>query len=171
MQDIMDAKVEKDSIRMKVSSLFIATFILLAPIACKKNSNTPTSDFFNPVYVYQTVDLTFAQYTQLNNLQGYVYLTGGNKGIILYHTIDDQFVAFDRTCPVRPDSSCAYVSVDSVPTRYRCGQPGSSGWKICCHSLFDAAYGTQLSGEATRGLKTYYTMKQGSVVYVSSNPF
>jgi len=169
MPVITEEKPVKDFIHMslKISLILLACFSI---VACQKDS-TSTTDFFTPVNVNTNVDLTFAQYSSLNLTQGYAYLTGGNRGIILYHTIDDQFVAFDRTCPVNPEKSCAMVSMDSVPVRYRCGYPDTGSWKICCHSLFDAASGVQISGEAKRGLKMYYTAKRGNVVYISSTPF
>lgn len=156
---------------MKSKLTLILLSVMLMHTTCKKsNSTTTNSDFFSPVYVNTSVDLSFAQYSPLTLLQGYVYITGGNRGIIIYHTIDDQFVAFDRTCPVNTTQTCAFVSMDSVPVRYRCGKPDTSGWKKCCTSTFDAAYGSPLSGEAKRGLKQYYTSKQGNVIYISSSP-
>lgn len=168
---IMDEKLEKDFTRMKNKFIIILLLVSIGYSSCKKaNSTTTNSDFFTPVYVYTNIDISFAQYNALQQLQGYVYLTGGYKGIVVYHTIDDQFVAFDRACPVNTDSACAYVSMDSVPIRYRCGVPGTTAWKKCCTSTYDAAYGSPISGEAKRGLKQYYTSKQGTVIYISSAP-
>ncbi len=171
MPDTMAVKQGKDFIRMKNRVVFFLLIIICSNWSCEKNTNgSSNADFFSPVYVELNIDMAFAQYAPLNQLQGFVYLTGGNRGIVVYHTIDDQFVAYDRTCPVNANQACAMVTVDSIPTRYRCGKPDSTGWKPCCHSLFDATYGTPISGEAKVGLKPYYTSKQGSVIYIRSNP-
>jgi hypothetical protein len=172
MQDIMAVKVEKDFIRMNRLLLFVFSLSMLSQACKKSNTNSATTtDFFTPVHVNTQVDMSFAQYMALNQLQGYVYLSGvGNKGIVVYHTIEDQYVAFDRTCPVNATQTCAYVSVDSVPTRYRCGQHTASGWVKCCNSTFDATYGSPIAGEAKQGLKQYYTAKSGTVIYISSTP-
>lgn len=170
MPGIMVAKAVKAFIPMN-KFLMIAMTVLA--LGCKKSSqsNSSGADFFPPVQVNTQINMSFPQYASLQNLQGYVYLTGvGNKGIVVYHTTDDQFVAFDRTCSVNPTQSCAIVSVDSIPTRYRCGKPGTAGWEKCCNSTFDATYGTALSGEARQGLKQYYTARSGSLVYISSSP-
>ena len=164
-------KLGKDFILMRSKLLILLLLVTMGYSSCKKaNSTTTNSDFFTPVYVYTNIDISFAQYNALQQMQGYLYLPGGYRGIIIYHTIDDQFVAFDRACPVKTDSACAYVSMDSVPIRFRCGTPGTKAWNKCCTSTFDAAYGSPLSGEAKRGLKQYYTSKQGTVIYISSAP-
>ncbi len=146
-------------------------FLLFAE-SCKKNTVDASSDFFPPKQVSTNVNLLLAQFSNLNNLQGYAYLPGeGNRGIIIYHTTDDKFVAFDRTCPVNATtSSCAYVTVDSSATFFRCGDY-KSGWKPCCNSRFDPSTGTPFQGEAKRPLKAYYTARQDNIIYISSTPF
>ena len=147
-------------------------FILLAVLAlsCKKSTTDPSQDFFPPVQVNTSVNLLLPQNINLSIAQGYVYLPEGYRGIIVFHTTDDHFVAFDRACPYQTSDSCARISVDSSGVWFRCGTYSPS-WKPCCNSKFDPVYGTVLTLPAKRSLKQYYTSKQDQVIYISSSPF
>jgi nitrite reductase/ring-hydroxylating ferredoxin subunit len=151
------------------------TFFLLCLIAivcaCKDNTKDNTNtEFFPPVQVNTNINLSFPQYADLNNIQGYAYLPEGHRGIVVYHTIDDRFVAFDRTCSFNTDQACAYVSMDSNRVQLRCGQ-FNPAFTPCCNSVFDAASGTATSGNAKIPLKQYFTSKQGNVIFISNIPF
>lgn len=156
---------------MRMSKIVFGVLVFfIAFSGCKKGVDT-TQDFFPAKQVYTNIDLRFPQYSNLNLLQGYVYLPDGYRGIILYHTTDDQFVAFDRTCPYNTDQACSFVTVDSNNvTIFRCGHY-DHGFQACCNSTFWASSGVGQSGPAKRPLKQYYTSKSGYTVYVSSSPF
>lgn len=138
--------------------------------ACKKNSNNNTA-FFPDVQVDTYVDLNLPPYnTELALPQSYVYLDNvGYRGIVLYRTINDEFVAFDRTCPYKTSDNCAYVSVDSSNFYYTCGQ-FSPNWKPCCNSQFDVRMGAVTRGPAERSLKQYFISRNGSTLHISNTP-
>jgi nitrite reductase/ring-hydroxylating ferredoxin subunit len=139
-------------------------------LACKKdNTQEQTSDFFPPVQVNVSINLAFPQYSDLNNLQGFAYLPEGNKGIIVYHTLDDRFVAFDRTCSYSPNDACAFVSVDSSRIQFRCGQ-FKPNFVPCCGSKFEASSGIVQTGPARIALKQYFTARNGNTILISSTP-
>lgn len=161
-----------------MNKLIIATclFVLLSGLSCKKDSSSGTStDFFPPVAVRIDINLALPQYNVLTLPQGWVYEVGGNRGVVIYHTINDEYVAFDRTCPVDPQKDCAFVSVDSSNTFYRCAQFPNSG-KNCtgagfCNSRFDAAGGFPVSGSAKLALRQYYVKKDGTFLHIQNSPF
>jgi Rieske Fe-S protein len=146
---------------LMVSSLLLSN--------CKEDNLNTNNDFFTPVQVYLNINLSLPNYTILTNTQGFVYEPGGNKGIIIYHTVFNEFVAFDRTCPHNPGDNCSMVSVDSSSTFFRCGQY-SPAWVPCCNSKFDPATGSPLEGPAKRALKQYFVKQDGNNLIVTNTP-
>lgn len=153
-----------------MNKIFAAILLLLFATSCSKDNNSDDGNgFFPPVQVYLSINLLLPSAGPLNQPQGYIYENGGNKGIIVYRTITNDFVAFDRTCPHNPGDACSYVSVDSNATTFRCGQYNPN-WKPCCNSRFDASTGTPIEGAANRSLRGYYCRVDGNTLYVSSTP-
>lgn len=138
-------------------------------LSCKDNNENNNSDFFAPVPVYLSINLNLPNYAPLANVQGYVYEAGGNKGIVIYHNIFNEYVAFDRTCPVNTQNACSYVSVDSSSVYFRCGQY-SPNWAPCCNSKFDPSSGNPIEGEAKRALKQYTVKQEGSMLLITNTP-
>lgn len=167
MPDIMDVKqVKAFTVMNKI--LTIITLVLLTTVGCKDATTNTNQDFFTPVQVYLNINLSLPSYAALlNTPQGYVYEPGGNKGIIIYRTIYNEFVAFDRTCPNNPTQACSYVSMDSLPNFFRCGQYDPY-WKGCCNSKFDPATGTPIEGAAKRPLKQYFVRQEGNTLIVTN---
>lgn len=72
--------------------------------SCKKNDNVST------VYVDFTIDVTSYQYSDLDHDGGYVYVTGGENGLLIYRSIN-VFYIYDRQCTLRSDS-CRQLVMD-----------------------------------------------------------
>lgn len=153
--------------------------LLLLQLNCKKNKNTVNAnvDFFAPVLVDFTINMDLPSAADLKFPNGYFYqLTTGYKsrGVIVYNTGfsgPDQYVAYDRTCPYMPDSSCSYVSIDSSSSLFfRCGQYAGTKFTGCCASKFTAINGTQVEGKATRGLRQYYVGNFGNQLRITNTP-
>ncbi len=162
MQDIMVAKQEKDFIFMNKLSLFFSIALSVFLSSCKDNNNDGNTSFFPDVQVQVYVDLNLPPYsTDLALPQSYVYLPEGYRGIVLYRTINDEFVAFDRTCPNNTSNTAAYISVDSSSFYFTCGE---------CSSQFDVNMGAVVKGSAKRGLKQYFIRRSGSVIHISNTP-
>lgn len=162
-----DVKRVKDfTVMNKLTAILVG---LLTLFACNDN-NTNTTDFFTPVQVYLNINLNLPTYTALTLPQGFVYENAGNKGVIIYHTIFNEYVAFDRTCPHNPTDACSYISMDSTRAFYKCGQYNPT-WVSCCGSKFDPATGNVLSSPAKRALKQYYVKQDGNNLIVTNSPF
>lgn len=143
------------------------TFFSCLPACKKKNTvNQQDLDFFPPVNVDFTVNLSLPNYSGLNFPNGYAYEDNfGYRGVVIYNTGfsgPEQFVAFDRTCPYKPDSTCSKVSVDSTNVYMVCGQFVNNRFIPCCNSRFFALNGTWTDGPAKRNLRQYYVYQFGS---------
>ena len=166
MPDITDVKQVKVFIVMN-KILSVITLVLLTTAGCKDASLNTNQDFFTPVQVYLNINLSLPTYAPLTLPQGFVYEPGGNKGIIIYRTIYNEYIAFDRTCPNNPTDACSFVSMDSTMAFFRCGQYNPN-WKACCNSKFDPATGTPIEGAARRPLKQYFVRQDGNVLIVTN---
>jgi len=144
--------------------------------SCSKSSNTSTAGapFFPQVPVNITIQLNGPQYGALTFQQGWVYEGGGYKGLIIYHTINDVYVAYDRTCPVNPMDTCAYVSMDSSGIYFSCskkhiiGPPCTSTNAGICQSTFIPDNGFPRSGTAKVPLKQYVVKSDGNYLYITN---
>lgn len=164
---------------MKIKALFLVFCLTLIFAGCKKNGtqNQQNTDFFPPINVDFTINLALPSAAELIFPNGYFYENNyGNpgKGVIVYNTGfsgPDQYVAFDRTCPHKPDSSCSKVSMDSTNIYLKCGQYQNGKFVPCCNSKFIAINGGWVDGPAGRSLKQYYVSKfGGNFLHITSIP-
>lgn len=105
-----------------------------------------------------TIDPNSALYSGLNNVGGYMYLTGGYRGVIVVRTARDQFVAFERACP-EDGTSAVEVSDDWGCALLECPT---------CHSCFiTESDGLPMEGSVTAcPLYQYGTTYSGGLLYV-----
>jgi len=135
-------------IMIKVEYLNIKTwfyFVLLLNIllftACDENKN-PIPNVYVDIYI----DLTDPLYYDLQSVGGYVYITGGVNGILIYRSSSDDFNAYERTCPYDPD--CGRVTVDDASL--------NAVDTVCCKSEFSLLLdGAVSQGPAKFPLKFY----------------
>ena len=99
-----------------------------------------------------------AEYYGLNNPGGYLYLTGGHRGIVVVRLAYDRFVAFERTCP-EDNSTPVEISSDWGSSLLECPQ---------CHSCFVVENdGIPLDDAATScPLYQYNTIYSGGELWV-----
>lgn len=123
-----------------MTRIFLIVLILTA--SCKKSSDQipgAAVDF----YIY----LSQPEFANLNTVGNHAYVTGGVKGVIVYHKNIDEFVAFERACPYDPNESGAIIELDSVSTLdwidYHCG------------SKFNILDGSIENGPSTYPLRKY----------------
>jgi len=99
------------------------------------------------------------RYAALNNVGGYLYLTGGNSGVIVVRTGYDSFLAYERACP-SGDGDRVTIS----------GDDWGSDVLVCptCGSQFlTAADGMPLDGSTTPcPLFQYSTSYDGTTLYI-----
>ena len=54
------------------------------------------------------------EYFDLQAPGGWVYITGGYRGIIVYRHSESEFRSYDRACPIHFDEPCGRVDVDET---------------------------------------------------------
>lgn len=103
------------------------------------------------------INVNLPEYNDLAVPGGWVYLTGGSQGLIVYRKSTDEFVAMDRHCPYRPEDVCKVV-VDESEVIARD--------TACCHSAFLLLDGSVTEGPAALGLKRYNTTFNGTTLHI-----
>lgn len=105
----------------KIPKYLLLFFLLPLLVSCKKNNPNPVPD----VYVNLYLNITSTIYLELSSVGGFVNITGGYRGIVVYRVSSDEFVAFDRACPYDWQSDNGYVTVDTSGLTLTCAACGS----------------------------------------------
>ena len=125
---------------------------LFAP-GCKKEKKVDVP----LVNVDININVNLPEYVDLTATGGWVYITGGSQGIIVYRNGPDQFTAMDRHCTYQPENLCkVYVDDSQVIARDT----------ICCGSAFLMLDGSVTEGPAALGLKLYHTTFNGTTLHI-----
>lgn len=139
-----------------ISKILIVGILLTVFLSnCKKASNTSEIPY---VRVYFRITLADPQFNKLNAPGGFVYVTGGSRGIILYRASLDEIVALDRHCTYRVGDYCRVaVNASQVVAA-----------DSCCGSEFVLTDGSVIKGPAGYSLQRYQAVFDGSGVTVSN---
>jgi hypothetical protein len=97
------------------------------------------------------------EYLELNGVGGWVNLTGGYRGIIVYRKSITEFMAFERACPYDWELIDARVDVDPSGLTAACPS---------CQSKFILLDGTPFQGPTHYPLKQYQTQYDGNLLYI-----
>jgi len=104
-----------------------------------------------------SVNLNYPQFQKLKLDGGYVYLEGGGlKGIILYRSSENSYLAYDRACPHNPNGEIVQVDLSSLFMVDH-----------ACHSSFNFSDGQPTGGPAQRPLVQYRVDQEGTVLKIS----
>jgi nitrite reductase/ring-hydroxylating ferredoxin subunit len=122
--------------------LFIS-FLAIGLTDCRRNRNMMP---YVPVDIYLNISLP--AYSNLNIIGGWVYVTGGNNGILVYRQTYETILAFERRCTFEVENACGAVTVDSTGLTVVCECDGSK------YHIFD---GSVLEGPAVWNLYQYRT--------------
>lgn len=134
-----------------MNKIYRYLLILLASIAVSCDEGD--SDYGIPNYNVQVwIDLNSPAYSSLRALSGSAYVDGGSKGIIVFHTIDDEYLAYDRHSTYEPENECV-VELDSSFVAVE---------DPCSGSKWTLFYGSPISGPAELPLKQYTTYLSGN---------
>ena len=140
---------------MSCSRFFISSLLLLCLAACgpDEGCHVSTGDARCELRPYGD-----ARLVSLSHVGGYVYLTGGHRGVVVLHTGLNDFVAYERTCPC-DDSSRVEISRDWGSSVLECPR---------CHSCFDPLnFGMPFDGSATScALYQYSTYFDGTLLHI-----
>ena len=99
------------------------------------------------------------EYIELNPVNGWVTVTGGYRGIIIFRKSLNEFMAFERACPYDWQETDARIEVDPSGITAMCPH---------CKSNFILLDGSPFEGPTTYPLKQYQTSYDGSLLFVSN---
>jgi nitrite reductase/ring-hydroxylating ferredoxin subunit len=136
------------------SFLFVALFCLIAP-GCSKNPESVNNMPY--VLVNFSINPNSTEYLRLNTVNGWEYLTGGYKGILVFRKSATEFSAFERACPYDWQSTDARILTDTS---------GVTAYCPVCKSKFILTDGTPYSGPSRYSLKQYQTSYDGTLLYI-----
>ncbi|MGY6562537.1 MAG: hypothetical protein ACXITV_10555 [Luteibaculaceae bacterium] len=128
----------------KIISAILGTYTFFLVIGCDNKMSQNELG----VIVDFVIDLSLPQFFELSTVGGVSFVTGGFQGIIIRRNTPDEFVAFDRQCPVDPEAICRLM-VD--PSGLFASNPE------CCSATFTLFDGNITDGVSPRGMYRYNT--------------
>jgi Rieske Fe-S protein len=138
-----------------IRNALVGWLLVMSLIGCEKQQVTDPVPY---VFVQKLIDLNNTAYQALQFDRGFVYETGGVRGLIIYRRSLNVFIAFDRVCTYHPSNPCGVVEVESVGFFMRCP---------CCRSAFDFE-GNPINGPANFPLVRYRTSLNGSLLSINN---
>jgi nitrite reductase/ring-hydroxylating ferredoxin subunit len=134
---------------------FYFLFFLFTVFSCGKDHQGVPN-----VYCNLTIYVNDPQNIMLTTVNGWKYFDGGNRGVVVYRKSQTEFVAYDRTCPYKPDEASSIVNVDTTNNILL--------KDASCNSQFLLSDGTPISGAAVVPLKLFRTTFDGTVLRVTN---
>ncbi len=137
------------------SLIVLSAIFFLSSLACQKQDTSAVP--YVPVSIL--INIQNSDYSALKTVGGYVYVTGGSKGIIVYRSDLNTFKAYDRHCPYQPKNSCSFlkVDVDAMTTI-----------DTCCTSKFVLQDNSIFSGPSSLKMQEYATSFDGNIVSINN---
>ena len=118
-------------------------------------------DDFPKTYVNESIPITMAEYANVyNNLWGYEYINGGLGGIIIVQGLDNEFIAYERSCTFETNNECIVSGLSNNDPILSCLE--------CCNSQFVVIDGSVTEGPANQALKRYQTYFDGTILYITN---
>lgn len=138
----------------RTSKALLVGLLLIALLpACRKSQPGGVP----PTPVDISININNPAYADLAVPGGWLYLTGGSMGIIVYRRTTDEFAAMDRHCPYQPTELCrVFVDESEVIARDT----------LCCGSAFLITDGSVSQGPAALNLQRYNTTFNGTVLRI-----
>jgi nitrite reductase/ring-hydroxylating ferredoxin subunit len=141
---------------MKKVSLFLLSLITLLLLGCSKEENP---NDIPVVAVNFVVNPNSTEYLELNAVNGWVTVTGGYRGIIIFRKSLNEFAAFERACPYDWQQSDARIEVESSGITAICPH---------CSSKFILLDGSPFNGPSPYPLKPYLASYDGTLLFISN---
>ena len=137
-----------------MKKIIILTFSLISLSSCNDSV-----DYIQNVYVNIEVSVNQPEYSDLDAIGNSIFISGGVKGIIIYHANVNDYRAFDRSCSFEPSTQCAYIdSINSTIASCNC----------CTSKFLIDQNGITANGPALRSLKEYYTSFSGGLLKIKN---
>ena len=129
----------------------LASFVLLGGCRKEDRGGVPLT----PVDI--SINVNNPAYIDVSVPGGWLYLSGGSQGLIVYRASPDEFVVMDRHCPYQPAEYCrVFVDDSEIIARD----------SACCHSAFSIVDGSVVQGPAALNLQRYNTSFNGTTLRI-----
>ncbi len=151
----------------KIRYFFISLAFLLLPISCENNKNDVIPNVYTDFTMDISTDILFRDLTSVGNSVIVNYLTNNwgrysagydSSGIIVYRSNEDEFNAYDRTCPYDYVVNNKSIRVNVDFTMAIC--------PVCSTYYALSSFGSPVSGPGRYPLKNYKTSFDGRYVRV-----
>lgn len=142
-------------VRFSYKVFVIVGFFFLLLTGCAKKSQTANEIPY--VLVNFSINPNSTEYIRLNTVNGWEYLTGGYRGILVFRKSVDEFVSFERACPYDWQNTNARIVVDTSGITVYCP---------VCKSKYIMLDGTPFSGPSRYPLKQYQTSYNGNTLSI-----
>lgn len=139
--------------------LLINTILLVSILSCSKDESAD-ENLIPYVQVKERLNINDPLYSKLNNINSWVYVNAGSRGIILFRESNETIRAFDRHCTYDPEQVCSTVDMDA-------GLLQANDFD-CCGSIFGIATRVVLKGPASRPLVEYDCTFDGTFIVISN---
>jgi nitrite reductase/ring-hydroxylating ferredoxin subunit len=157
--------------KMKNHKIFILTIVSLTIIsgAIVTSCNKDNGDRLPLPPIDITINPNSTIYQELNISGGWLYLdeTDGaespSRGIIVYRA-EDQFYAYERTPPFKPDSCCN--ASKTICSRLIVDDYFPFVMDTCTNSKYLIFDGSPVSGPSSMSLSMYVTEYYGGLLYI-----
>lgn len=140
-------------IKMKRPIVISFLLFLILLTSCKKTDDQGIPN----VYVNFQINPNSTEYLELNLIGGFVYVTGGVKGLIIYREDMENFMCYDRACPYDYDVNGSIITVDTS---------GLILVDTLCGSKYLITDGSVVNGPTSRSLKQYRTYFNGEMLHI-----
>ena len=128
--------------------------LLIISSGCRDRNTNRVPDV--PVNI--AINIYQPDFFNLTVPSGWVYITGGSRGIIVFRKSTTEFVALERHSPFQPEDNCAVVvNEDNVIVSDPCSD---SQWLI--------TDGTIVQGPTPFALETYRTSFSDPILYITN---
>ena len=128
--------------------------ILFLFSACRDRNRDRVPDV--PVNI--AININQPDFFNLTVPQGWVYITGGSRGIIVYRKSDTEFVALERHSPYQPEDNCAVTVNDD----------GAIITDPCSDSKWLITDGTIVQGPTAFPLVAYSASYSNPILYITN---
>lgn len=148
-------------------TLFLALILMTIYTGCDKNNN-PSGIILPKINI--SIEPNSTLYQELNVVGGWMYLGYGegviepSRGIIVYRFSAEQFMAYERTPPYRPDSCCS--GGQGTCTRLIVENFYPFVMDTCTQSKYLIIDGSPAEGPSTLSLIPYQTTYDGQILYI-----
>jgi hypothetical protein len=133
---------------------FALITLLIITSGCRDRNTNRVPDV--PVNI--AINIYQPDFFNLTVPSGWVYITGGSRGIIVYRKSTTEFVALERHSPFQPEDNCAVVvNEDNVLVSDPCSD---SQWLI--------TDGTIVQGPTAFALRTYQATFADPILYITN---